>query len=1013
MQMKKKLLQTVIEQNYPQIVLVFTAFFVMILVGSFFIDQILRDRLIKRAEENLFTAEANIKAGFSEVEVTLLNSYYVVKNMIEEGESREAILNYLRTTTAWMRQKDGALLGSYGIYGYIQGEFIDGIDIYPDSSYMPQERSWFKVALQSGADIGYTAPYMDWRTKDTIISAVKGINSPDGNFFGVLSVDINITRFKNYLRSLKLASSGYGILINQNMILMAHPQEERLGQQFWDLGKSFQDISTALRANQKIYSKSITDSDGSHSIAFFQRMFNNWYVGLIVPYNYFYKDLYYATSILALLGFFLSLLLSYMLFRISVARIKSDEENKAKSTFLARISHEIRTPMNMILGNSELALREDISPKVNEFLSRIKQAGESLLCLINDIIDFTKAESGKLDIVPVEYEFSSLINDCISSIRPRFTDKSVHFITQIDSSIPKRLLGDNIRLRQILLNLLSNAVKYTNEGYITLKAGIVRQSPDSPETSRGSASPETCSTGALKEGDTVLLVFEVIDTGTGIKEEDMGKLFGDFSRLDETNRYSIAGAGLGLVITKNLCHLMGGEVVVKSRYGTGSVFRASLPQKILDGRPFATVKNPESKNVLVYESRREFQESISYSVINLGLRCDVAGDHSSFAASLEKDNFDFVLAASGLFDDARNCIAGSSRPGAKGRNEDYKTTLVLLADYHETVVKNDACTIHLPLTPVVLAKLFNGETEGLCYKKGEKTALTHFIIPGAKILIVDDISTNLVIAKALLSPYQAQLDTCLSGNEAVTLAGDNQYDIIFMDHMMPGMDGIEAAAAIRALPGSYAKNVPIVALTANAVAGMREMFLSKGFDDYLTKPIDITRMNEIIAKWIPDEKKFQCGTSNASGASSEAAFPEITGVNTKKGIAMTGSSEAGYRNVLGFYVRDVEERLLFLKNIPTEDTLCLFTTQVHALKSASATIGAESLSKIAAELEAAGKKHDMDIIAQKLPGFCTGLKNVIESIRNVILKDNRNTNDNKESISSHPPRPKNLQYVLK
>ncbi|MDR3338147.1 MAG: response regulator [Treponema sp.] len=826
--MKKKLLQTVIEQNYLQIVLVFTAFFLMILAGSFFIDQILRDRLIERAEESLFTAETNVKAGFSEAEVTLLNSYYVVKTMIEEEESQETILNYLRTTTAWMKQKDGALFGSYGIYGYIQGEFIDGIDMYPDSSYMPQERPWFKAALQSGVNIGYTAPYMDWRTKDTIISAVKGMNSLDGKFFGVLSVDINITRLNNYLRSLKLASGGYGILINQNMILMAHPQEERLGQQLWDLGKSFQDISIALKANQEIYSKPITGSDGSHSIVFFRRMFNNWYVGLIIPYNYFYKDLYCATSILALLGFFLSLLLSYVLFRISAARIKSDEENKAKSTFLAQISHEIRTPMNMILGNSELALREDINPRVNEFLSRIKQAGESLLCLINDIIDFTKAESGKLDIIPVEYEFSSLINDCISSIRPRLTGKPVHFITQIDSSIPKRLLGDNVRLRQILFNLLSNAVKYTNEGYITFKAGIVRQGPDSPETSRGDAFPETCSAGALKEGDAVLLVFEVIDTG----------------------------AGLGLVIAKNLCRLMGGDVAAKSRYGAGSVFRASLPQKILDGRPFAAVKNPESKNVLVYESRGEFQESISYSVINLGLRCTVAADHESFAALLEKDNFDFVLATSGFFDDARNCMAGISRPGAKGRNEDYKTTLALLADCNETVVKNDACTIPLPLTPVVLAKLFNGEIEGLCYKKGEKTALTHFIVPGTKILIVDDISTNLMIAEALLSPYQAQIDTCLSGNEAVALAGDNQYDIIFMDHMMPGMDGIEAAAAIRALPRSYAKNMPIVALTANAVAGMREIFLAKGFDDYLTKPIDIAKMNETIARWIPDEKKF-------------------------------------------------------------------------------------------------------------------------------------------------------------
>ncbi|MDR1024100.1 MAG: hypothetical protein LBL56_00095, partial [Treponema sp.] len=236
------------------------------------------------------------------------------------------------------------------------------------------------------------------------------------------------------------------------------------------------------------------------------------------------------------------------------AKARAEEANVAKSAFLARMSHEIRTPMNAITGMSELILREEASALVHEHAAAVKQAGSNLVSIINDILDFSKIESGKMEIVSAEYEFSSLINDVIAIIRMRLREKPVYFVVNVDSAIPRKLSGDVVRVRQILLNLLSNAAKYTNTGHITLRVG--REERDE---------------------ESLTLKFEITDTGIGIKPEDMGKLFGNFSRLDSLTNRGVEGAGLGLAITRNLCRVMGGDVTVDSEYGAGSVFTAYIP----------------------------------------------------------------------------------------------------------------------------------------------------------------------------------------------------------------------------------------------------------------------------------------------------------------------------------------------------------------------------------------------------------------------------------------------------
>ncbi|MDR3199946.1 MAG: response regulator [Spirochaetales bacterium] len=640
--------------------------------------------------------------------------------------------------------------------------------------------------------------------------------------------------------------------------------------------------------------------------------------------------------------------------RLEDERRKAESAAAAKSSFLANMSHEIRTPMNAILGMIELILRKDISAEVYEDAVSIKQAGVNLRSIINDILDFSKIESGKLDIVSARYTFSSLINDVVSIIRMRMAEKPVSFVTNIDSRLPNAMEGDVVRLRQILLNLLSNSVKYTREGFIALTV---------QEDTRGT----------LPAGQ-IMISFQISDTGVGIKEEDMGKLFGEFSQVDIQRNQGIEGTGLGLAISRNLCRLMGGDIAVESRYGQGSSFTAVLPQKVADSRPLAEVEDREAKPVLVYEQRRSIADSLEVSLKNLGVPVTVAHDSSGFYWELEK----------GYSDEKKYAFAFVPAISAEKTLTLIKalglcTQPVMMAEMGEIASLQNFPVISMPAYALSIANVLNGR-QAVSYHEKTKVA---FIAPRAKILIVDDIITNLNVAKGLLALYQMDIQVCTSGRDAIDLVRENPYDIIFMDHMMPEMDGIEAVALIREMGEEFQK-IPIVALTANAIAGMREMFLENGFDDYLAKPIEIVKLNTIIERWIPKDKqeKIVARTGFAGTPPPREGFTlKIPGLDTAKGINMTGGTEAGFRRVLSSWLRDAESRLERFHALPGENELGDIAIQAHALKGASATIGADALSAEAAALEAAGKSGDMAAVRGRLPGFYEHLRDMTQAVR--------------------------------
>ena len=975
--------------NYLQLVFVFAAFAIMGLAAYFFIAGILRERLYKAADDLLVTAEANIRTNLSEADTIFLSSYYAVESMVRRGAPQEEILDYLTDTSRamLMRLRNQSLLNYYGVYGFINGEFYDGIGLHPDDTFIPQTRPWYETAVRGGNALAYTTPYKDARTGDTIISVVRAIYI-DGEMAGILAMDVNLKWLSEYIGSLSLTADGYGILLNQDMAIVAHPYSNFIGRQIQELDKSYEHIAITLRSEGVVHARKGKNSDGSPIIIFFNQMFNGWYAGIATPHSQFYRDLHSSAQVLAILGGGLSLILCFILLRLSAARMRADEESKSKSSFLANMSHEIRTPMNAITGMAELLLRRDLPEDVRSEVQEIKHAGNNLISIINDILDFSKIEAGKLEIIPAVYLLSSLVNDTVNIIRMRLLEKPIRFFTNIDGNIPNGLIGDEVRIRQILLNLLSNAVKYSEKGHIGFSITVDRQ-----------------------EETQVWLRITVADTGRGIQPEDQARLFGDFVQFDKKKNRGVEGTGLGLAITKRLCLAMNGDIGVESEYGHGSVFTAVIPQGIESRIPFAAVEEPEHKKVLVYEGRSVYARSVCWTLVNMGIPHTLVTDLDGFSENLGREEWFYVFSGYGLYEKIKPVMERATFPGGK------KPPLALLVEWGTEAFIPHVRFVSLPAQSLSIANVLNGRADSRGYT--ENSSVIRFSCPAARILVVDDIATNLKVAEGLLAPYKATVDICLSGRQAIEMVQHQHYDIVFMDHMMPEMDGIETTAAIRAWEAEKAngkkgvefpQETPIVALTANAVSGMREMFIANGFSDFLAKPIDISMLDEILHHWIPKEKiqltvNHKQKIVNNEQISTPPTPLTIPGIDSAKGIAMTGGTEALYRQVLSLFRSDAQERLPLLQTVPEASALPMFVTQVHALKSAAASVGAAAISAEAAGLEAAGKAGDLTHIRENLSAFAERLAELVKNIGAALdlSADSRNAAADTNGICSEQP----------
>ena len=528
--------------------------------------------------------------------------------------------------------------------------------------------------------------------------------------------------------------------------------------------------------------------------------------------------------------------------------------NAAKSAFLSNMSHEIRTPINAVLGMNEMVLRECEDNNIIAYSESIRNAGNTLLSLINDILDISKIESGKMEIITVDYNLSSVLNDLINMVQSKVDDKGLTLVLDIDKDIPQQLNGDDMRLKQVITNILTNAVKYTNIGVVTFGMSFDR---------------------IEDEPDSIMLNVYVKDTGMGIREEDMDKLFSEFERIDELKNRNIEGTGLGMNITQSLLFMMGSKLKVQSVYELGSRFSFSVKQKVVEW--------------------------------------DAIGDYET----------------------------------------SYRSSLVLKEKYKE-----------------------------------------RFTAPTANVLVIDDTPMNIMVFRSLLKQTEVQIDTANSGDEGIRAALDKKYDIIFLDHMMPKKDGIQTLKEMKAIKGNPNIDTPVVCLTANAIYGAKDQYMIAGFDDYLTKPIDPMKLEEMLMRYISADKVVYTSADDAEKYSSIAeeknVIPsfvyDIDELDIEEGLKNFTDKES-YLETLITHAKMLDSNIGEIQELYDSGNIPDATIKIHALKSNSRIVGAFDIGDLAQELENAGKAGDTEKLAEGIDTLLDRCRKLSEQLTPLKAED--------------------------
>ena len=654
---------------------------------------------------------------------------------------------------------------------------------------------------------------------------------------------------------------------------------------------------------------------------------------------------------------------------------------KQNAVFLSNVSHELRTPINMVIGISEVALGKELSPDIRADMDSIKLAGKRLSNQINNMLDYTEIVEGTLTPAKEEYMITSVLNDVITMTALQSNRQHLEIVFDIDPKVPAVLVGDAEKISHVLKILVENSIKFTEEGGVSVRIGYRRESYG------------------------INLIIDIRDTGIGMTDSQMLQMYNDFYQADSGSSRFAGGLGLGLPIARGLLNAMGGFIHFESKGQQGLHARIVIPQGVVDDRPCIVLDHASQACVACYfrperyscdEVRGYYDGLIQNLLEGLGIN------------GYQTHNFEGLLKLQRSHDLTHVFIAQSEYEENRAYYEELadRFQVVVIAEKEFTLHSGSRLLmIHKPFSALSVVNLLNGEMGARGFAEDQAAGRKPFTCPGVRALAVDDEEMNLVVAKGVLGSYGIEVDTCLSGREAVAQCDNVSYDIIFLDHMMPGFDGVQTLKKIRELQNGAYQDLPVIALTANTVSGAREMFRSEGFTEFVPKPIERTVLERVLRRVLPkrfiqygegigakDEAESSAPAASDLGqkaaldsspwteghtqAAKEISQPETyadeseipydrlaqAGINVEMGLNYCGGDSGFFRQMLQMFRDQSKTKKAEIVSLYEEANWTDYAVKVHALKSTSLTIGAEDLSAQAKELELAGKQGDADFI---------------------------------------------------
>jgi len=836
---------------FTQIGITALAFLAMFVLSYLFTSNIVREHLERNTENALTSLQAKIESDLHAPRITLLGFSETVRSKVLLGATSTDLEAYILRISESLFRQDKPMPSFQGFYAYIKTfpdgpAFIDGTigrnAVNLPKDFDPTQRPWYLAAIAGGGSVVESPRFIDAATGEIVFAFVRSIYDVNDSLIGVVGFNMKIDDIGGYVIETALTHGGYGMLIDKDFTVLAHPCKELVGNCMIGAGLSISMFAGELAEGEEIFAREAESFKGERSIVFFRIISNGRFLGIVMPKTPYYRSVTNMALVLGALGFTLAFILIGILVRIDAARVKSDKESKYKSAFLANMSHEIRTPMSAIIGMTTVGKNASNIEKKDYCFSKIEDASKHLLGVINDVLDMSKIEANKLELSLELFDFEKMLQRVVNVINFRASEKNQNLSVRIDKSIPKKMVGDDQRLAQVITNLLSNATKFTPEnGKICLDTRLLSE-----------------------EDGSCLVQFRVSDNGIGISKEQQEKLFRSFQQADSDTSRKFGGTGLGLSISKSIVEMMGGEVGLESELGKGSTFIFTVRMARGDSDEHTTLLrgvNWSNVRVLAVDDDESVLTYFREIMQGFGVNCDVA-TCSREALSIVAQNGAYNI----YFVDWKmpeiDGIALTEKLKASGYAEPDKSIVIMISSAKlntiEDVAKKAGVSKFLPkpLFPSAIMDLLNEILEFQPQQATivQKASLIDGCFKDYHILLAEDVKVNSEIALALLEPTLLKIDCAENGLEAVDMFAKSpeKYDLIFMDLQMPEMDGYQATKRIRAMNEiENAKKIPIIAMTANVFREDIERCLEAGMNAHIGKPLDFDEVIEKLRKYLP------------------------------------------------------------------------------------------------------------------------------------------------------------------